>query len=161
MSEESNPTILDRLFDFSISDARALLAFLIVGAFAIIYFSAMPDPALMGQVVRDFGVLVGVVVSFYFTSQFMLTRNEQEVEPEETETVTIDDIVKETMPFIVQTVATAVTEAIAAAQTPVVNTSGFVSETPVEAPVEETKTDSTVELPPATDATVTSPVETA
>jgi len=148
MSEESNPTILDRLFDFSISDARALLAFLIVGAFAIIYFSAMPDPALMGQVVRDFGVLVGVVVSFYFTSQFMLTRNGQAVEPEETETVTIDEIVKETMPFIVQTVADAVALAIAA-QVPVVNTSGYVQ--PTETPVETPATDSTVESPPATD----------
>ena len=175
MSEEqetkpvSKFDFLRELVNFTVDDARALLAFCIVFFFGIMYYTAMPNSATMGQVLRDWGWLVAIVITWYFAaknkSDVQVQPIELEIvektEPEELEPIvasvmTIEDVVKQVTPIIIQTVADAVALAIAA-QVPVVNTSGYVAETPVETPA----TDTTEKAPPATDATVTSPVETA
>jgi len=70
-------SFLGRIVNFTIDDARALLAFVIVVAFSIMYYTAMPDANLMGQVIKDWGFIVGVIVSFYFAGKFIRDRSSQ------------------------------------------------------------------------------------
>ena len=126
MSEEDEEALKEsfwkRLLNFTIDDARALLAFVIVIGFIVIYYNAMPDPVLMSQVIRDWSFIVGVVIAFYFAGKYadkvaeQLAVPVQAVEPVVVPGPTVEEVVDKVVPVVINAVAEAIKQEFAKAQ---------------------------------------------